>query len=190
MTAHYFVAIPLTDALKNHFSIWQEELKEELPYKQWTNKLDLHITLKFLGAVEHEQLTRLKQELKQIENANAFSTKAGGVGVFGNPVNPRVLWVGADKTAALAFLYEQVEAAADRAGFTKETRPFRPHITLARKWDGSPNREQVETLQAQAQAQFKEKRMLQVEEIVVYQIFPKQTPKYKVVSTYKLSGGE
>src|SRR5699024_11793210 len=115
MTAHYFVAIPLTDALKNHYSIWQEELKEELPYKQWTNKLDLHITLKFLGAVEHEQLTRLKQELKQIENANAFSTKAGGVGVFGKPVNTRVLWVGADKTTALVFLYEQVDALVDRA---------------------------------------------------------------------------
>src|SRR5690625_7787462 len=78
MTAHYFVAIPLTDTLKNHFSVWQEELKEELPYKKWTNKLDLHITLKFLGAVEHEQLTRLQQELKQVGNANAFSTKAGG----------------------------------------------------------------------------------------------------------------
>src|SRR5699024_12340384 len=187
MTAHYFVAIPLTDDLKNHYSIWQEELKKELPYEQWTNKLDLHITLKFLSAVEHEQLNRLKQELKQIENANAISTKAGGVGVFGNPVNPRVLWVGADKTAALAFLYEQVEAAADRAGFTKETRPFRPHITLAKKWDG-PNREQVETLQAQAQ--FKEKRLLQVEEIVIYQIFPKQIPKYKVVSSFILGGGE
>src|SRR5699024_11675109 len=93
----------------------------------------------------------MKQELKQIENANAFSTKAGGVGIFGNPVNPRVLWVGADKTDALAFLYEQVEAAANRAGFTKETRPFRPHITLAKRCDGSPHREQCETAEAQAQ---------------------------------------
>jgi len=186
MTAHYFVAIPLTDALKNHFSNWQEELKEKLPYKQWTNKLDLHITLKFLGAVEHEQLNRLQQELKQVENANAFSTKTGTVRVFGNPLKPRVLWACVDKTDALTFLYEQVEAAADRAGFTKETRPYRPHITLAKKWDGSPNWELVKTMQTQ----FKEKRILQVEEIVVYQIFPNQRPKYKVVSSFNLSGGE
>jgi len=186
LVAHYFVAIPLTKALKNHFSVWQEELKEKLPYKQWTNKLDLHITLKFLGAVEREQLNRLHQELQQVENANAFSTKTGGVGVFGNPVKPRVLWADVDKTDALAFLYEQVEGAAARAGFAKETRPFRPHITLAKKWDSSPNSEPVETMQAL----FKEKRLLQVEEIVIYQIYPKQTPKYKVVSRFNLSGGE
>src|SRR5699024_1450185 len=99
---------------------------------------------------------------------------------------PRVLWACVDKTDTLTFLYEQVEAAADRAGFTKETRPYRPHITLAKKWDGSPNWELVKTMQTQ----FKEKRILQVEEIVVYQIFPNQRPKYKVVSSFNLSGGE
>lgn len=186
MTAHYFIAIPLTDTLKNFLSVWQEELKEKFSYKQWTNKQDLHITLKFLGPVENGQLKRLLQELKIIENSNAFSIKAGTIGMFGNPVKPRVLWAGVDQTDALTLLYEQVESAVLSAGLAKETRPYRPHITLAKKWDGPSDRGLVEM----TQTQFKRKRMLQVEEVVVYQIFPKQTPKYKVVSSYNLGGGE
>src|SRR5690625_1573287 len=97
MSAHYFIAIPLPSALKNYFAAWQEELKGKVPYKQWTNKQDLHITLKFLGTVEKEQFIRLQKELQVVEHTKQFSTKVGSIGVFGNPDKPRILWGGVDK---------------------------------------------------------------------------------------------
>lgn len=186
MSAHYFIAIPLSLVLKDHFASWQTQLKKQLNYKQWTNKQDLHITLKFLGAVENEKLLRIQQELKKMEKLQRFSTQAGSIGFFGNPVSPRVLWASVEKTAQLSLLHQQVEAIIAPLGFPTEKRTFRPHITFAKKWYGPPASDSVET----TLNRFTERQELLVKEIVIYQIFPKQTPKYKVLSRYNLLGGE
>lgn len=186
MSAHYFIAIPLPLALKDHLASWQEQLKKQVTYKQWTNKQDLHITLKFLGAVENDQLLRIQQELRKMEKLRLFSVQAGSLGVFGNPATPRILWGAVEKTEQLDLLHQQVEATIAPLGFPKEERTFRPHITLAKKWNGLPASDLVETILKQ----FTERWELWVKEIVIYQIFPKQTPKYKVLSRYNLCGGE
>jgi len=189
VATHYFIAIPLSLSLKDYFSTWQEELYKTAPFKHWPNKYDLHITLKFLGPVKDEQLSRLQKELKQIETFKQFKTYAGGsIGVFGNPVKPRVLWAGVNLTDPLTKLHQQVEACALNAGFSSEFRDYRPHITLAKKWNGQSARELMQIIRAESH--YKNQQLFKINEIVIYQIFPKDTPKYKIVQRFQLDGGE
>ncbi|MGP4108246.1 RNA 2',3'-cyclic phosphodiesterase [Virgibacillus sp. L01] len=179
---HYFIAIPLQERHKAHFLKWQINLKEELPYKQWTNKEDLHITLKFLGAVNSNTLDLLLQSLNVLKKTTAFKITTESIGFFGNPKKPRVLWAGVEKTKSLAALHEAVEDIAEIAGFQKENRSFSPHITLAKKWNGG------EGSLSGLKEQYDERLDLVVNQIVVYRIFPARTPKYEVVASYELKG--
>ncbi|HHW35726.1 MAG TPA: RNA 2',3'-cyclic phosphodiesterase [Bacillales bacterium] len=180
--SHYFIAIPLDHALKDYFSQWQDSLKELLSYKQWPHKQDLHITLKFLGPVAPETLKGLINELKSIEQLKEFELNLGTIGTFGNPLKPRVLWAGVEKTDELVVLQNQVEECAGRAGFAKEKRECRPHITLAKKWaEGSDNGSL-----ANIKNNYNDQRKLYVNEVVIYQIFLNRSPKYEIIHTYHL----
>ncbi|MBP1968938.1 2'-5' RNA ligase [Virgibacillus natechei] len=183
---HYFIAIRLPGSLKENLSKWQHELKKDVSFKQWPHFEDLHITLKFLGEVDDTKLRQLKEELKTIEDEQAFSIAVGGIGVFGNPKKPRVLWAGVDKTKSLAHLQEYVEACTMKVGFNKENRPYRPHITLAKKWSG----ETVTTIPEALKERFSNKKQIEVEEVVLYQIHPGSTVKYEMIARYRLKRGE
>lgn len=181
---HYFIAIPLPDSLKEYFSKWQDDLKGKLSYKTWPHKQDMHITLKFLGPVENVKLQQLQKELIEMEQIGSFAINVGTIGTFGNPRKPRVLWAGVEKTNELAVLQERVEDCAIRAGFAKENREYRPHITLAKKWAGDKANEML----AEIIKDYTEQQQLHVTEVVIYQIFPSKNPKYEVVQAYQLKG--
>ncbi|MGM8365853.1 RNA 2',3'-cyclic phosphodiesterase [Virgibacillus sp. W0181] len=183
--AHYFIAIPLPLSLKSFLANWQDVLQEECNYRKWTYKHDLHITLKFLGAVEKDEIENVQKELRKLTNLPSFSTTAGSIGAFGKLTKPRVLWAGVEKTEQMEALYEQVETRVAALGFAKDTRPFRPHITLAKQWDGPVIPDRLTEMKKQYQnIQYE----LHVKEIVLYQIYPKHTPKYEVVEQYPLVG--
>ena len=182
-TPHYFIAIPVSDSLKEEFVNWQKQLQESLAYKTWPNKEDLHITIKFLGAVEESNLIMLQESLRTI-NYPKFSLNVGSIGTFGKHDSPRVLWGGVELTAAIDELYKKVETAAVASGFPKEGRPYRPHITLAKKWNGTPvHPEKLINIKENYQAK---RFQMNVEEFVLYQIFPSKSPKYERVETFRL----
>ncbi|WP_339228567.1 RNA 2',3'-cyclic phosphodiesterase [Oceanobacillus sp. FSL K6-2867] len=182
--AHYFIAIQLPENLQVYFSAWQTELQTKLTYKQWTHQKDLHVTLQFLGEVDDNKIRQLTEALDELERVSSFDTKVGSLGIFGNPNKPRVLWAGVNKTNALAQLQKRVESCTKTVGFPEENRAYTPHITLAKKWNGtgSLDRNTIEKLKEA----WNETRPMTVEEVVLYRIHPKQTPKYEVVKQYKL----
>ena len=185
--SHYFIAIPLPISLKNHFSYLQEELKKQLPYRHWPNKHDLHITLNFIGPIESERLYYLEKELKKIEDIEEFPVDVGSIGMFGNSNRPRVLWADVMKTKQLITLHEQIEICMSNLGFQKELRTYRPHITLAKKWDGLSVNNLLEAINSQFSMEI---QTLKVNEVVLYKIFPSRTPKYEVIYKYRLKEGE
>lgn len=186
-TPHYFIAIPIKEALRVEFSNWQNQLKAGLSYKVWPHKQDLHITLKFLGAVEKEPLEKLCETLRTIDHTS-FSLMVGGIGTFGKPNSPRVIWAGVNRTNSLDGLFTKIEKAAKTVGFPIENRPYRPHITLAKKWNGTPN--QSEFLESLKEKYQTTNFSMEIEEYVLYQIFPSRTPKYERVETFSLKRGE
>jgi len=98
----------------------------------------MHLTLRFLGAVAEEKVADVAAALGAVE-APAFALALAGVGVFPPPHTrkpARVLWAGVTPGDGLAAL----KAAVDRALGPPEERAFTPHVTLAR-WRDRPGPE-------------------------------------------------
>lgn len=98
-----------------------------------------HFTLRFLGDTSHAEAAALLRELEAAELGPPLELSLGGAGAFPRPERARVIWLGVDRGAdALRRLAAAVEAAARRAGFPAERRPFAPHLTLSRLRDPAP----------------------------------------------------
>src|SRR5699024_9913937 len=106
-------------------------------------KEDLHVTLKFLGPVIDTQLDQLKKELQTIKSRSVFQLYISGLAYFGTPKQPRVLFANIVHSASLLELEKAVEACAEKAGFPREKRMFKPHITLAKKWNGESKEKEL-----------------------------------------------
>jgi|SRR5699024_2366863 len=181
---HYFIALPLPNFLKKQLAGWQRALSDKLPYKQWTHPDDLHITLKFLGPAEQNQLQMLMKSMAQIKRISAFSLQTESLGTFGNPKKPRVLWADVKRKEKLFYLQENVENIASQAGFQHEKRVYTPHITLAKKWTGG-----MKDL-SDLKKRYIRQQTFEVDQVVIYRIHPEKNPKYHVAATFNLSRGE
>ena len=106
---------------------------------RWVDPSGIHLTLKFLGNIPSSRVGELLEAIeKSCREHSSFSLSLSGLGVFPNRDRPRVLWagVGGDLNA-LASLQDDVETAMTGAGFQRERRPFRAHLTIGRVRDGA-----------------------------------------------------
>jgi 2'-5' RNA ligase len=115
----------------------QAELRSILSEVRWINRDSLHLTLKFLGAVDDAKVPAIQTALKQaFAPLTAFTISCRGLGVFPDIRRPRVLWAGLEG-GALAELAQAAEAALAPQGFPREERQFRPHLTIGRWREGA-----------------------------------------------------
>jgi 2'-5' RNA ligase len=87
-----------------------------------------HITLKFLGDVDHDTFQRLKKRLLCVR-FHAFQARTTGYGSFPNRRRPNILWLGVESQELLA-LQQRIDSVL-KDDFAPE-RNYVPHITLAR----------------------------------------------------------
>ncbi len=95
----------------------------------------IHLTLFFIGDCLVSEKDQLSMQLSQI-SFNSFQLKTGPPGVFPNKKNPKILWCGFQESEPLLILQEKIAERADRFRNKKESKPFKPHITLARRKSG------------------------------------------------------
>ncbi|UUZ93062.1 RNA 2',3'-cyclic phosphodiesterase [Paenibacillus sp. P25] len=134
-----FIAIALPEQIKACLTGFMPELKRELPFQKWVHPEDLHITLKFLGETEPERIESLQEAMIPLAAATGdFRLSLGHLGTFGPKRSPSILWakIGGE-TDKLSLLQSEIEEAAARVGFLREERAFKPHLTLARRYQGS-----------------------------------------------------
>ncbi|HMP71950.1 MAG TPA: RNA 2',3'-cyclic phosphodiesterase [Kiritimatiellia bacterium] len=95
---------------------------------------DLHLTLLFLGSTPASLLPDLARALDQASSAiPPFSLTFSGIGTFGPPRRPRVIWTGIPHPPRpLLDLHDRSRQAVLALGHPLEDRPFQPHLTLAR----------------------------------------------------------
>jgi len=122
-----FIAVNLNDDIKRSLGEVQRNF-QELPLK-FVKPESTHITLKFLGEISEAKVRRLMEKMEEIRAKN-FKIEVHGLGIFPNERFPRVLWAGV--SGDFRELYEEVERITGELGFSRESRPFTPHITLAR----------------------------------------------------------
>ncbi len=93
---------------------------------------NIHVTLKFLGNIEEENVKEINKVLKKtLRSFQPFQLSIKGTGFFPHPGNPRVIWIGIEEgKEILEEMFKAIEDALD--SFPKEKRGFVPHITVGR----------------------------------------------------------
>ncbi|SHE13917.1 2'-5' RNA ligase [Chlamydia abortus] len=187
-SARLFIAVPIAPPVKRTLEEWTRQLSNELPFRKWTHPLDYHITLQFLGETSPETRSQIDQALPGVAAMHPpFVLSLGKLGYFGPNRSPQILWAGVEgETAPLLSLHRSTVQAMQKLGFMPEDRPYRAHITLARKYIGSapwpssslPGMLPTEDLET----------AWSVNEIVLYQSHSGQRPMYETLSTYPLAG--
>lgn len=137
MQPHYFLAIPIPDRLKQQLADGAENRKEQYKFKSWVFPQDYHITLHFLGGISSEQLDGINHVLPGfLKSRSPFELRVTHYGIFGETKAPRVFWAGLEQVPAMYDLQEKMGEALSGVGVEIERRPYSPHITLARRWEG------------------------------------------------------
>lgn len=96
---------------------------------------NFHITLRFLGEASGGQIRKMKKAAKQTFGVTQKFT----LDRLGHWTGPEVLWMGCQKAPDdLLRLVVNLNTELGSVGFPHESRPFRPHVTLARKVDSAP----------------------------------------------------
>ena len=129
-----FIAIPLPNSVKRFLSDIQSELKSAGWIAAWPHPEMFHLTLKFLGPIPGGLLIPIQSVMAAFSGAYpAFILTAGGIGVFPNLRNARVVLIGIHgQTGHLTQLVTDLEKKLHPMGLPAQPRPFFPHITLAR----------------------------------------------------------
>ncbi|HEV2006979.1 MAG TPA: RNA 2',3'-cyclic phosphodiesterase [Candidatus Limnocylindrales bacterium] len=133
-----FFAVPIPDPAREQVAALmgtvQSSVGDGSAKIRWVRVEGLHLTLRFLGPTPVERIPELEAALTRVAARTApFPVTIAGAGAFPGPLHPRTLWlrieVGADRLAELAA---ELGAAAAADGSQLETRPFAPHLTIAR----------------------------------------------------------
>jgi 2'-5' RNA ligase len=130
-----FVGLALPAAIKAELAL----LAGGIPGARWVPPENYHLTLRFIGEVESWQAQEADDALATIR-AKPFELSLRGLGTFEKAGRVSALWVGAEKSEALAFLQTKVESALQRAGLEPERKRFSPHVTLARTDRAPPDK--------------------------------------------------
>ncbi len=100
---------------------------------KWVEPGNLHLTLKFLGDILPSQVDEIGEELNQVSKMfSSFSFELEGLDYFKNKGMPRVLFANIKEGEILQQLAAEIDNRLAKLGFETETRPFKPHLTLAR----------------------------------------------------------
>lgn len=142
-----FLAVELSEALRAEIASLQQELTRRMEPElkrgmriAWTQPASIHLTLKFLGDMDEQVIDPLRLAVEQaLGNQGAVVVPLERLGAFPRPDHPRVLWVGPSEqweqgaeAKRVAEIHGAIEQACDGLSFLRDTRPFSPHLTVAR----------------------------------------------------------
>ncbi len=142
-----FLAVELSQELRAELALVQQELKHRIEPElkretriSWVQPAKIHLTIKFLGDMDEQVIDPLHRALEQvIGNRTVVNVPLERLGAFPRPHSPRVLWIGPPESwerGAEAKRVTEIQGAIEQAceglSFLRETKPFSPHLTLAR----------------------------------------------------------
>jgi len=125
-----FVGVPIDApamAAVNEWVSTQSIPGRVVPPENW------HFTLRFLGEVDDVGRDRLLAQLDGYDLGPPFAVRFSRLGGFPRAAKATVAFIDIDGgETEIVQLAERVEDACDAAGFEREERPFRPHLTISR----------------------------------------------------------
>jgi len=98
---------------------------------RWIDPENYHITLRFIGDVDHATADDVADMLDHLAWSERFTVRLDHLGSFGGD-KPRALFAAVEPTPELLRLQAAQERMLQRVGLEPEGRKFTPHVTLAR----------------------------------------------------------
>lgn len=143
-TIRAFIAVELSPAARTALAQLQQRLKPLVPPQsvRWTTPENIHLTLHFLGDIPTDEVSKTSSVLRAAAaTCPPFALTLSGLGCFPNTRRPRIVWTGlAGQMEVLLNLHRELGERLKTIGFTPETRPYSPHLTIGRVKDGLPQR--------------------------------------------------
>lgn len=132
--ARAFLAIELPESLRIGIGKIQDRLRPQVSGIRWTRPEGIHLTLKFFGDISGDEIEALCSVIEKTAAASSpFALRLGSPGAFPGIRRPRVLWIGVEgNLTSLIRIQQDVERDLETAGFKREKRPYKPHLTLGR----------------------------------------------------------
>lgn len=138
-TLRTFVAIELTDELKHSIQKVIHCYQELVPagLVKWVATRNLHITIKFLGDTPISLIPSIQEKMDQLASKESdFWMTAAGAGMFPTARKPRVIWLGLNGKTELSRISQELDDFLTGLNFSREERPFSPHLTIGRVYQG------------------------------------------------------
>jgi len=189
-----FIAIELPSELKLELTQLELELKRgNQPWVKWVSPDSIHLTLKFLGNIAVDRISEITEVMKEAARGlSPFHLEVKGLGVFPNLKRVQVVWVGVGgEVDKLSQLQQRIESSLVPLGFTAESRPFTPHLTLARLRDRALPDERQRLGQFIAATKFESVYTIKVDAInLMRSQLTREGPIYSRLSAIELKGGD
>ncbi len=133
-TIRTFIALDLSKETQQELARIVDELKPSEANVKWVRPASIHLTLKFPGNITEDKIDPIAKKLEEIASTfSPFDIVLENIGVFPSWSRPSVVWVGiGEGSRAIKDIARKVEDALVLEGFEKETREFRPHLTIGR----------------------------------------------------------
>ena len=126
-----FVAINFNDQTRFRLAEIQRKIRSSAPRGRFPDPANLHLTLAFLGECDAKELQVAQNILSSMvftpfeltfERGGRFERRGGDL-----------WWAGITLTRDLKELQEDLSRGLTSVGFKLDSRPFKPHVTLARQ---------------------------------------------------------
>lgn len=128
-----FIAMNFPAPLRRSIAAIGTDLERSGVPARWVDSSAVHLTLKFLGQIPTGRVEGVRQALDEIASAaEPVLLRFEGIGAFPSPRRPGVIWVGIESGPRLRLLHDALDRRMAEFGVARETRPFRPHVTLGR----------------------------------------------------------
>jgi len=178
-----FVGIPLAATVIDELAKISMQLRSKGDGLRWMARESWHITLQFLGNTNQEQYECLIAHLHEIrlgpvpirlEQLDCF--ERSGVFFAGVRVSPELL-----------LLHQRVGEATALCGFATESRPYQPHITLARRKTDGP-RQGLHEVKATVQQQPRFTSFVAGEFVLYESFLSTGGSRYEIREQFRLNG--
>jgi RNA 2',3'-cyclic 3'-phosphodiesterase len=129
-----FIAVSIPEPQLTTLEQSVEPLRSQLPDARWAALANQHVTLKFLGWTDGALIDDINTAMTTVASQHeAAEVSLSGFDAFPNRRRARVVWAGIDDgSGLLTSLALSLDEVVEPLGFERESRPFTPHLTIAR----------------------------------------------------------
>ncbi|MGB7327753.1 MAG: RNA 2',3'-cyclic phosphodiesterase [Rubripirellula sp.] len=187
-TTRSFIAIPLSREITKGAVHLITRLKESGDGIKWVPTDNLHLTLKFLGDIETNDIPKISNVVRGVvEEFKSFDLHFGGTRALPSPDKARELSAGIeDPSGSLVQMVENLELDLAELGFKREPRDYVPRLTLGRTRGGS-RKASAEVVERVLAADAFQLGTMGVEQVLMIGSFLDKTgPTYHVLDTIEL----